>query len=105
MDVRLAAEAFLANKRIAVTGVSRRPEGHGGNVVHRRLRERGYELFAVNPNPDTVEGDPCFTDLTACGHARYLAGSGLEGVPGSSRRPVARHGCRLERPNTRDDCP
>jgi predicted CoA-binding protein len=27
------------------------------------LRERGYEVFAVNPNADQVEGDKCFHDL------------------------------------------
>ncbi len=44
-----AASAFLANKRVAVTGVSRYLESHGSNAVYRRLRERGYEVFAVNP--------------------------------------------------------
>jgi predicted CoA-binding protein len=58
-----AASEFLANKRIAVTGVSRNPEGHGSNVVYQRLRERGYEVFAVNPNAEQVEGDRCFHDL------------------------------------------
>ncbi len=60
-----AAEAFLANRRIAVTGVSRAPEGHGSNIVYQRLRERGYEVFPVNPNADSVEGDTCFHDLTS----------------------------------------
>ena len=58
-----AASEFLARKRIAVTGVSRQPEGHGSNVVYQRLRERGYEVFAVNPNADEVEGDRCYPDL------------------------------------------
>lgn len=58
-----AASHFLANKRIAVTGVSRNPQGHGSNFVYRRLRDRGYEVFAVNPNADRVEGDPCYPDL------------------------------------------
>lgn len=58
-----AAAEFLANKRIAVTGVSRSPETHGSNVVYRRLRERGYETFAVNPNADEVEGDHSYPDL------------------------------------------
>lgn len=63
MDIEQAADRFLANRRIAVTGVSRDPSGHGGNVIYQRLRERGYEVFAVNPNADTVEGDPAFMDL------------------------------------------
>jgi predicted CoA-binding protein len=53
----------LANKRVAVTGVSRDPKGHGGNVVYQRLRQRGYEVFAVNPNTKEVEGDVCYPDL------------------------------------------
>jgi len=63
MNVRQAASEFLANKRIAVTGVSRNPKGHGSNIVYQRLRERGYEVFAVNPNAEEVEGDPCYRDL------------------------------------------
>jgi len=58
-----AIEDFLAQPRIAVAGVSRTAAGHGGNVVYQRLRERGYEVFAVNPNTDTVEGDRCYPDL------------------------------------------
>ena len=29
------------------------------------MRERGYDVFAVNPNAETVEGDPCYRDLRA----------------------------------------
>ncbi|MET9273107.1 CoA-binding protein [Kribbella sp. NPDC003557] len=58
-----AASAFLANKRIAVTGVSRRPKDHGANVVYKRLRERGYEVYPVNPNADSVEGSRSYHDL------------------------------------------
>jgi predicted CoA-binding protein len=61
--IKEAAAEFLANKRVAVTGVSRQPKGHGSNIVYQRLRERGYEVFAVNPNADEVEGDPCYHDL------------------------------------------
>ena len=61
--VREAASEFLSHKRIAVTGVSRNPQGHGANFVYQRLRDRGYEVFAVNPNADEVEGDPCYLDL------------------------------------------
>ncbi|GEL45138.1 hypothetical protein CHO01_02540 [Cellulomonas hominis] len=64
-DIRTAATDFLAARRIAVTGVSRTPGSHGGNVVYRRLRETGYEVFAVNPNAETVEGDPAYPDLTS----------------------------------------
>jgi uncharacterized protein len=64
-SVNEAAAAFLANKRVAVTGVSRTPKTHGSNNVYRRLRERGYEVFAVNPNTGQVEGDRCYRDLAS----------------------------------------
>jgi hypothetical protein len=62
-SINEAAAAFLASKRVAVTGVSRTPKEHGANVVYRRLRERGYEVFAVNPNAHEVEGDRSYPDL------------------------------------------
>lgn len=58
-----AAETFLANKRVAVTGVSRQPKTHGSNTIYKRLRERGYDVFAVNPNAAEVEGDCSYQDL------------------------------------------
>jgi predicted CoA-binding protein len=60
-----AASEFLGQKRIAVTGVSRTPGTHGSNAVFQRLRDRGYEAFAVNPNADSVAGGPAYHDLHA----------------------------------------
>lgn len=62
-SIKEAATEFLANKRVAVTGVSRTPKTHGSNTVYQRLRERGYEVFAVNPNAREVEGDRAYPDL------------------------------------------
>ena len=62
-DIDVAASEFLAKKRVAVTGVSRTPKTHGSNNVYRRLRDRGYDVFAVNPNTDRVEGDRSYPDL------------------------------------------
>ncbi len=61
--MKQAAAEFLAGKRVAVTGVSRNRGGHGSNAVYQRLRDRGYQVFAVNPNADEVEGDRCYHDL------------------------------------------
>jgi predicted CoA-binding protein len=62
-SVKEAASEFLAHKRVAVTGVSRTPKTHGSNNVYKRFRERGYEVFAVNPNASEVEGDRSYPDL------------------------------------------
>ncbi len=45
MNIKQAATGFLANERIAVTGVSRAPKGHGGNVVYQRLRQHGISVI------------------------------------------------------------
>jgi hypothetical protein len=59
-NIKQAAAAFLADNRVAVTGVSRTARTHGSNNVYRRLRERGYPAFAVNPNTGQVEGHRCY---------------------------------------------
>ena len=65
ISTKAAALDFLDQKRIAVAGVSALDRGeHGGNIVYQRLRERGYDVFPVNPNADEVEGDPCFDRVT-----------------------------------------
>jgi predicted CoA-binding protein len=61
--IKDTASEFLTRKRVAVTGVSRKGQNHGSNVVYKRLRQRGYEVFPVNPNTEEVEGDACFPDL------------------------------------------
>jgi uncharacterized protein len=61
--VKDAAAEFLRARRIAVTGVSRHPRGHGSNAVVRGLRKRGYQVFPVNPNADEVENGPCYHTL------------------------------------------
>jgi uncharacterized protein len=57
-----AATSFLGARRIAVTGVSRDGK-HGANVVFARLKERGYDVFAVNPNATDIDGVRCYPDL------------------------------------------
>lgn len=61
-NIKDAAAQFLDNKRVAVTGVSRTPAGHASNVVYQRLRDRGYEVCAVNPDARRP-GDLCYHDL------------------------------------------
>ena len=65
LPIKVAATEFLSKKRIAVTGVSRNLWNHGSNVVYKRLRERGYQVFAANPNAEQVEGDRSYKDLKA----------------------------------------
>ena len=55
---------FLAQKRIAVAGVSHNDRHHPtGNLIYRRLKKTGHDVFAVNPGMQTFDGDRCFADL------------------------------------------
>ena len=57
-----AVEDFLGQKRVAVAGVSRSGNA-AANIVYRKLREAGYEVFPVNPNARETEGATCYPDL------------------------------------------
>lgn len=55
---------FLAQKRIAVAGVSRNKSHHpAGNLIYQRLKTLGHDVFPVNPNLATFEGARCYPDL------------------------------------------
>jgi predicted CoA-binding protein len=57
---------FLAQKRIAVAGVSRRESAHpSANLIYRKLKREGHDVFAVNPHLDAFDGDPCYPDLAS----------------------------------------
>lgn len=90
LTMRQAAARFLDHRRIAVTGVSRNPAGHGANAVYRRLRERGYQVYAINPNAGQVEGDTCYPDLRSVpgGVAAVLIGTRPETAEATMRECV-----------------
>jgi uncharacterized protein len=78
----LKVRDFLAQKRIAVAGVSRDDSGHSAaNVIYRRLKKTGHEVVPVNPNMQTFDGDRCYPDLRSIG-------GGVDGVV-IVTRPVA----------------
>lgn len=53
---------FPKHRKWAVVGVSEDREKYG-NKIYRDLRAAGYQVFAVNPKLQTVEGDPCYASL------------------------------------------
>ena len=62
MTTKKVVEEFLAQKNIAVVGVSRKKTKFG-NAIYRELKQKGYNVFAVNPNMSEFEGDICYSDL------------------------------------------
>lgn len=57
-----AVSDFLAQRRIAIAGVSRDPK-QPANANYRKLRDKGHQVFAINPHAAFVEGDPCYPSL------------------------------------------
>jgi predicted CoA-binding protein len=55
---------FLAQKRIAVAGVSRHNEHHPvGNLIYQRLKKTGHTVFPVNPHMQMFEGERCYPSV------------------------------------------
>jgi len=55
---------FLAQKRIAVSGLSRTKDS-GAGAIYLKLRKQGYQVFALHPEAETLHGDACYPNLGA----------------------------------------
>jgi len=62
MNSKKIVEEFLAQKKIAVVGVSRKKTKFG-NAIYKELKQKGYRVLPVNPNMQSFEGDICYPDL------------------------------------------
>jgi len=64
MPRRADIDDFLSQKRIAFVGVSRNPKKFA-NAVYRSLKSKGYQLYAVNPQAEQIEGERCYAGLAS----------------------------------------
>ncbi len=72
LDIKVSD--FLAQRRIAVAGVSRDNGQHpAANLIYRRLKKTGHDVFPVNPHMQVFEGDRCYPAI------RSIPG-GVDGV-------------------------
>ena len=62
MNSKKAVEDFLAQKKIAVVGVSRKKTKFG-NAICKELKQKGYLVFPINHHIAVFEGDTCYPDL------------------------------------------
>ena len=62
--IDVMVQGFLAQKKVAVVGVSDKRET-GCNLAYNKFKENGYQVFAVNPRISTFSGAPCYPDLTS----------------------------------------
>ena len=105
MNSRTTINLFLNNKTLAVAGVSRNPKKFG-NMVYRTLKEKGYRILPINPNADSIEGDPCFRSiadlpsdismLLVVTHKRDTADIIKQAIEKGFRHVWIQHGCETE---------
>ena len=62
MNTKKIVDDFLSQKKIAVVGVSRKKVKFG-NTIYRELKQKGYQVYPINPNTKLIEGDVCYPDL------------------------------------------
>ncbi len=62
MDTKI--QDFMQARRLAVVGVSH-SEQKFGTAIYKELKERGFEVYGVNPNLDTIDGDKCYPSIAA----------------------------------------
>jgi hypothetical protein len=62
MNSKKVVQDFIAQKKIAVVGVSRKKTKFG-NAIYKELKQKGYQVFPINPHINVFEGDVCYPDL------------------------------------------
>ena len=64
MNTMQDIRAFVAEKTLAVAGVSRDEKSFSATVT-KELKAKGYTLYPVNPNTDSIRGETCYPSLSA----------------------------------------
>lgn len=98
-------DTMLAKKVWAVVGANDRFDKFG-NKIYKKLKERGYTVYPVNPKAETVDGDKCYNDLASLPEAPEV----IDMVVAPERgKPVIEEAARLGvrnvwfQPGTYDD--
>jgi len=60
----MSREIMLEKKVWAVIGATQNTEKFGYKI-YKRLKEREYEVYPVNPVCENIDGDKCFKDLSS----------------------------------------
>ena len=61
---KASIESFLSSRKLAIAGVSRDPKKFGYQLFNQ-LREKGYEVYPINPQTDNIDGIPCFRSVSS----------------------------------------
>jgi uncharacterized protein len=64
MTTMQSVNEFMAQKNIAVVGVSRKKQKFG-NAIYKELEKKGFALYPVNPNMEEYNGNKCYPDISS----------------------------------------
>ncbi|HTT71198.1 MAG TPA: CoA-binding protein [Anaeromyxobacteraceae bacterium] len=64
MDTRQDLLSFVAERTLAMVGMSRAPHSFSASAA-RELRARGYRVLPVNPHATAIDGEKCYPSLAA----------------------------------------
>ena len=61
---KASIDSFLALRKVAIAGVSRDPKKFGYQVF-KQLKDKGFEVYPINPGADNIDGTPCFRSVSS----------------------------------------
>ncbi len=64
MNTKQDIQDFLAQKTIAMVGLSRDEKAFSANI-RKELTAKGYRILAVNPHATSIGGEACYPSLAA----------------------------------------
>ncbi len=64
MNTREDIEVFVAQRTLAIVGMSRAPQAFSAHAA-KELKAKGYRLFPINPNAAEIQGEKCYPGISA----------------------------------------
>ncbi len=64
MITKAMIDDFLAQRTLAIVGVSRTNPNKFGNMAYKDLKEKGYKMYIVHPSGEVIEGEKSYTSFT-----------------------------------------
>lgn len=64
MTSKAIVDEFVSQEKLAIVGVSRSGQKFGNGAV-RELKAKGYKMFIIHPEAETLEGNPVYKDFAS----------------------------------------
>jgi hypothetical protein len=90
MNTRQDVQDFLAQKSLAMAGISRNPQAFSTKAF-TELVNKGYKVIPVNPNAESIEGQKCYPSV---GKLPEKVGGVLIFTPPSETEKIVREAAR-----------